>query len=65
MSLALYSADVFLLMVLPQVMLIALVLAVIELLSVAWTDNLLLPLGTALVMWQLLFPAVAFWFLNI
>ncbi len=64
-ALVLYSTDVFLPNVLPQVMLIALVLAILELVSVAWTDNLLLPLGTALLMWQLLFPTTAFWFLAI
>jgi dolichol kinase len=64
-SLVLYSADVLIQTVLPQVALIALVLAVLELVSVAWTDNLLLPLGAALLMWQLLFPATPFWFLTI
>jgi len=64
-SLVLYSTDVFLQTVLAQVMLIALILAILELLSVAWTDNLFLPLGAALLMWQLLFPTTAFWFLAI
>nr|KXH78132.1 MAG: hypothetical protein AM324_10850 [Candidatus Thorarchaeota archaeon SMTZ1-83] len=60
-----YSQDILLSTVLPQVTLIALILAVLELLSVAWTDNLLLPLGTALMMWQLLFPTTTFWFLGV
>ncbi len=64
-SLLLYSQDILLSTVLPQVTLITLTLAVLELLSVAWTDNLLLPLGTALMMWQLLFPTTTFWFLGV
>ncbi|MHA2432932.1 MAG: hypothetical protein ACXADO_06885 [Candidatus Thorarchaeota archaeon] len=64
-SLLLYSPDTFLLTVLPQVFSMAIIVAFLELLSVAWTDNLLLPFGTALLMWQLLFPFTAFWFLSV
>jgi dolichol kinase len=46
-----------------QIMLVALVIAFIELLSIAWTDNFLIPILTAIVMWQVIFPTTSFWFL--
>ncbi|MFW9804016.1 MAG: hypothetical protein ACFFFC_15240 [Candidatus Thorarchaeota archaeon] len=53
------------LLVLPQIAAVALVIAVIELLSIAWTDNFLIPILTAILIWQVLFPTTAFWFLMV
>ncbi len=64
-SLVLFSIDTSPLSVLPEILVIALIAAILELISVAWTDNLLLPLGTSILMWQLLFSGTAFWFLVI
>ena len=58
-----FSSGISPLSVLPQIALIALVITVIELLSIAWTDNFLIPLATAIVMWLIIFPTTAFWFL--
>jgi dolichol kinase len=60
-----FSSGISPLTVLPQIILVALVIAFIELLSIAWTDNFLIPIATAIVMWQVIFPATAFWFLMI
>ena len=51
--------------VLPNIAVVALVITIIELLSIAWIDNFLIPILTAVVMWQILFPAAAFWFLMV
>ncbi len=51
--------------ILPQITLVALVIAIIELLSIAWTDNFLIPIATAIVMWLVIFPTTSFWFLMI
>ncbi|MHA2209660.1 MAG: hypothetical protein ACXABV_10855 [Candidatus Thorarchaeota archaeon] len=60
-----FSSGIFPLSVLPQISLVALVITVIELLSIAWTDNFLIPIVTAIVLWQVIFPTTAFWFLTI
>jgi dolichol kinase len=53
------------LQILPQIALVALVITLVELLSIAWTDNFLIPILTAIVMWQVIFPGTSFWFLMI
>ena len=54
-SLGLYS-DICPFCVIPQILFIAFVVAVAELLSRRWLDNLVLPLLTSVLMWLLLFP---------
>jgi dolichol kinase len=58
-----FSSGISPLSILPHIAFVALVIAVIELLSIAWTDNFLIPIATAIVMWQVIFPATTFWFL--
>ncbi len=57
-ALAVYSTEVSPLASLPQIALIGLVVALIEVLSIGWTDNFFIPLVTAGLMWQLLFPGM-------
>jgi dolichol kinase len=51
--------------ILLQVTVVGLLIAIIELFSIAWTDNFLIPIVTAIVMWQVIFPTTTFWFLMI
>lgn len=60
-----YSSEVSPLTVFPQIAFLALVITIIELLSIAWTDNFLIPLVTGITMWLLIFPNATFWFLML
>lgn len=51
--------------ILLQIAIVGLMITIIELLSVAWTDNFLIPIAAAILMWQLIFPSAQFWFLAI
>ncbi len=58
-SLLLY-AQVSVLQLLIHILFIGLCISLLEFVSRRWLDNLLLPLGTALLMWQLIFPSIVF-----
>ncbi|MFW9967045.1 MAG: hypothetical protein ACFFEA_07815 [Candidatus Thorarchaeota archaeon] len=64
-SLMVFSSGAFWASILPQIAFVAILVMVIELLSIAWTDNFLIPIVTAIAMWQLIFPTTTFWFLMI
>lgn len=55
-SLIVYSPDTYVLLVIPQIFVIALLSSIAELLSVGWTDNFFIPMITALAMWIFIFP---------
>jgi dolichol kinase len=55
-SLLIYSIDTHPFDVFPSLLIIGFVIAIIELISIGWTDNFFIPLTTALMMWLLLFP---------
>ncbi len=57
-SLTYYWGDVCPLCVFPEIVLIALVIVSTELFSTGWTDNFLIPLTTAILMWILIFPTM-------
>ncbi|MFX1368421.1 MAG: hypothetical protein ACFFAY_07475 [Promethearchaeota archaeon] len=57
-ALFVYSVDTSPIEVLPQIFLIATAIALVEVFSIAWTDNFFLPFITAVLMWQLLFPSM-------
>ncbi|MHA2204516.1 MAG: hypothetical protein ACXABC_01555 [Candidatus Thorarchaeota archaeon] len=62
-ALAMYSVEVCPLCVLPQLAAIAVVIAIVELLSTGWMDNFFIPLITAVLMWIMLFPTMSLlWF---
>ncbi|MFW9888391.1 MAG: hypothetical protein ACFFER_09425 [Candidatus Thorarchaeota archaeon] len=63
MAMLTFSSGFFALSILPQIVLVASVITIVELLSVAWEDNFLIPILTAIMMWQVVFPTTAFWFL--
>ncbi len=44
--------------VLIQIALIGIVIMILELFSIGWTDNFLIPLATAFLMWLLIFPSM-------
>ncbi|NHJ14454.1 MAG: hypothetical protein EAX95_12315 [Candidatus Thorarchaeota archaeon] len=58
-SLVTYSSDTLPLDVLPQIIAIAFAISLTEVFSMAWTDNFLIPFVTAVLMWQLMFPAMS------
>ncbi|MHA2357126.1 MAG: hypothetical protein ACXADC_18295, partial [Candidatus Thorarchaeota archaeon] len=57
-----FSSGISPLAILPQIAFVALIIAAIEVLSIAWTDNFLIPIATAIVMWNVIFPTTVFWF---
>ena len=57
-ALAVFSVDTCPLCVLPQIAIIAGGITLVELFSRGWMDNFFIPLLTALLMWQLLFPGM-------
>ncbi len=58
-AMVLYSVDRCPLCYIPQIAFIGLVIMLIELFSVGWTDNFFIPLVTALLMWVLIFPEMS------
>ncbi|MFW9919447.1 MAG: hypothetical protein ACFFED_07595 [Candidatus Thorarchaeota archaeon] len=54
----LYSIDACPLCVIGQIAVIGIVIMIIELFSIGWTDNFLIPLATAFLMWLLIFPGM-------
>ncbi|UCE09961.1 MAG: hypothetical protein JSW61_13465 [Candidatus Thorarchaeota archaeon] len=57
-SLAVFSVDTCPLCVVPELLLVALVVTIIEFFSVGWTDNFFIPLATAVLLWLLVFPTM-------
>lgn len=57
-SLAIFSPDTVILMVLPQILIIAICSTTAEFLSIGWTDNFFIPMITAVAMWWFLFPGL-------
>ncbi len=57
-SLAIYSPDTVILLVLPQILTVAICVTVAEILSIGWTDNFFIPMVTAVTMWWFLFPGI-------
>jgi dolichol kinase len=55
-AMTLYSVDTQPFLVLPQILLIAFVVSIVEAASIGWTDNFLIPLVTAFLTWFLVFP---------
>ncbi|TXT54663.1 MAG: conserved membrane protein of unknown function [Candidatus Thorarchaeota archaeon] len=53
-----FYSDACVLCVLPQLIVIAATIAFVELVSIGWTDNFLIPIVTAILMWQMLFPSM-------
>ncbi|MBD3404627.1 MAG: hypothetical protein GF411_00650 [Candidatus Lokiarchaeota archaeon] len=53
-----FYSDLCVICVFPHLMIIAAVIAFVELLSIGWTDNFLIPIITAILMWQMLFPTM-------
>ncbi|MHA2262035.1 MAG: hypothetical protein ACXAEN_06560 [Candidatus Thorarchaeota archaeon] len=58
-SLVIFSVDTCPLCVVPQLFVVAFAVTVIELLSVGWTDNFLIPIATAVLLWILVFPSMS------
>jgi len=57
-SLLVYSPETMILLILPQIFIIALLSTIAEILSVGWTDNFFIPMVTAIAMWLLIFPGI-------
>ena len=57
-ALVIHAPSISVLFVWPQILVIAIVIAIIELISKGWQDNFLIPLFTAGLMWLLLYPGV-------
>ncbi len=57
-ALALFSSVGCPLCIMPQILLIGAVIAIVEILSIGWIDNFVIPFATALLMWVLLFPGL-------
>ena len=55
-SLLVYSPETQVLLILPQIAVVAILSTIAELLSIGWTDNFLIPIITSILMWQMLFP---------
>ncbi|RDE14529.1 MAG: hypothetical protein C4K47_04120 [Candidatus Thorarchaeota archaeon] len=55
-AMLLHSVDTQPFLVLPEILVVALVVSVVEAVSVGWTDNFLVPLTTAFLTWFLIFP---------
>ncbi len=53
-----YSSDTSPFLELPALAIIGVVVAIIELISIGWTDNFFIPFTTALMMWLLLYPTM-------
>ena len=61
-ALAVFSTEVCPLCVLPQLVVIAFVVALIEMLSIGWTDNFFLPIATAILLWLIIYPGMPLFF---
>ena len=57
-AIAIHSADICPLCFIPQIVLIGFAIMLTEVLSIGWTDNFLIPLITALLVWQFIFPGM-------
>lgn len=57
-SLAIFSPDTVILLVLPQIFIIAICSTTAEFLSIGWTDNFFIPMITSVAMWLFLFPGL-------
>jgi len=57
-SLLVYSPETVVLLVLPQIFMVALLSTIAEVLSIGWTDNFFIPMVTAIAMWLLIFPGI-------
>jgi dolichol kinase len=57
-SLIVYSPGTVILLILPQIFLVALFSTIAEILSIGWTDNFFIPMITAIAMWLIIFPGI-------
>ncbi|MFW9849375.1 MAG: hypothetical protein ACFFF4_09550 [Candidatus Thorarchaeota archaeon] len=57
-AIALHSSDVCPICFLPQIVLIGLAIMLTEVLSIGWTDNFFIPIITAILVWQFIFPGM-------
>lgn len=57
-AIAVFSVDTCPLCILPQIAIIAFCIVLVELFSRGWMDNFFIPLITAVLMWQLIFPTM-------
>ena len=57
-AMLIYSIDTSPFAVIPHLLIISLVVAIIELVSIGWTDNFFIPLTTSFMMWFLLYPTM-------
>ncbi len=57
-AIAIHSADICPLCFLPQIVLVGFAIMLTELFSIGWTDNFFIPLITALLVWQFIFPGM-------
>ena len=58
-ALVLYSGSTNFITVLPSLVIIGIVIAIVELIAIGWTDNFFIPIITAFMMWLLLYPSMA------
>ncbi len=57
-SLGVFSADTCPLCVMFQLIIIAFIITIVEAYSIGWTDNFVLPLLTAILLWIFIFPSI-------
>ncbi|MFW9908340.1 MAG: hypothetical protein ACFFEF_07175 [Candidatus Thorarchaeota archaeon] len=58
LAMLIYSVDMCPFCVIGQIAIIGTVIMIIELFSIGWTDNFLIPLATAFLMWLLIYPGM-------
>jgi len=57
-SLLAYSPDTCILCIFSQILIVAAVSTIAEVLSIGWTDNFFIPMVTAVAMWWFIFPGI-------
>ena len=57
-ALVLYSGGTNFITILPSLVVIGVVIAIIELIAIGWTDNFFIPITTAFMMWLLIYPSM-------
>jgi len=57
-SLLVYSPDTCILCIFSQILIVAAVSTIAEVLSIGWTDNFFIPMVTAVAMWWFIFPGI-------
>ncbi|MHA1909318.1 MAG: hypothetical protein ACW98Y_18620 [Candidatus Thorarchaeota archaeon] len=57
-AIVIHSTDICPLCFLPQIVLIGFAIMLTELLSIGWTDNFFIPIVTAVLVWQFIFPGM-------